>query len=125
MRGRGVEFGATWADVGNAVGYTEDLDEESLLDFLHVVLLEDVPSIVLEPLPEKPTPNSKERQTEDAKWNTLSLLTLAGEPLTLSGLAAMQHKGIPIVREAVAMLEALGLVAFAKKSRLVFRKSLR
>ena len=122
MRGRCFEV-CTWADVGNAVGFFESDDPDNMLPYLtRVLLAANDASIDVEACPANPAKKTtKQQRVEDSCWHTLATLILAKEPLTLSGLAAVQGRAIPVVREGVAALEKLGLVKFAKVSRLVFK----
>ena len=37
-----INYSLTWSDVGNACGFTEDQDEESLLNYLDALLLSEI-----------------------------------------------------------------------------------
>jgi hypothetical protein len=116
MHGKGYAV-TEWADIGNAVGCGFDESEQTFVSYTELVLLGE--RIKAYPAPIKTT---AEKRVESAEWAVYEWLLLAQAPLTLSGLAAMMHTGIPVVRDAVAALERLGLVVFGKHSRQVFRK---
>jgi hypothetical protein len=125
MNGRSFQI-VDWRDVGGAVGFTEDIDEESLLDYLHAVLLGDSKSNPLETCPAIPPTlaelpfaepkNSKERKQAEALDKVLP--ALIRNAATVDELADELDISPKLVRIAVERLRSRRLLLEAESGLL-------